>query len=217
MTHIARQKCYSCYRPQSSCVCKQISPLKTKTKFIILMHPKEFRKTKNTTGHLTHKSLPNSSLFIGIDFQKHKEVQEILKNSKNECFLLYPGKNSIKLNQEKLECKKNIVIFIIDSTWACSRKILRENVFFQNMKTISFKHNLRSKFHIKTQPNEFCLSTIESTLCVIELLNKQKIEDLSNNALKSFLNPFTYMVEYQLKCANNRDLRIKESNITSDI
>ena len=64
----AREKCYRCYRPKSSCMCSHIHEIETNTKFIILMHPKEFKKTKNGTGRLTHLSLPNSHLFIGIDF-----------------------------------------------------------------------------------------------------------------------------------------------------
>lgn len=210
MTPIAREVCYACYRPKTSCVCQQITPLQTRTKFVILMHPKEYRKTKNTTGHLTHKSLPNSALYVGIDFTKHPKINALLHDETNECFLLYPKENSIKLNHEKIHSQKNIVIFIIDSTWACSRKILRENSFFEEMKTISFEHNLRSAFHIKTQPNEFCLSTIESTLCLLELLNQQKLEVLEEEQLKEFLSPFNAMVDYQLMCARNNKIRYKE-------
>ncbi|MFA6788966.1 MAG: tRNA-uridine aminocarboxypropyltransferase [Arcobacteraceae bacterium] len=209
---ISREVCYHCYRPKSSCVCEHINPIQTNTQFIILMHPKEYRKTKNTTGHLTHQSLENSHLFIGINFLKHRAIQEILHNETNECFLLYPSNDAIKLNHEKLQSKRNIVIFIIDSTWACSRKILRENTFFKSMKKISFQHNLRSQFHIKTQPHEQCLSTIESTLCVLELLNQQGLENIKQNAIEAFLNPFNSMVTYQLECAKNRVLRTKEQD-----
>lgn len=210
MTPLAREICYHCYRPKSSCVCEHITPINTKTQFVILMHPKEYRKTKNTTGHLTHKSLKNSNLYIGINFSKNNAIQTILNDENNECFLLYPSENSIKLNHEKIQTTKNIVIFIIDSTWACSRKILRENHFFQTMKTISFEHNLRSSFHIKTQPNEYCLSTIESTLCVLELLNQHELENIEESGIKAFLKPFNTMVEYQLQCAKNKTVRYKE-------
>lgn len=174
------------------------------------MHPKEYRKTKNTTGHLTHKSLPNSALYVGINFSEHPKINALLQDETNECFLLYPKEDSIKLNHEKIHSQKNIVIFIIDSTWACSRKILRENVFFKEMKTISFEHKLRSAFHIKTQPNALCLSTIESTLCVLELLNQQNLEALEQEQLKQFLNPFNAMVDYQLNCARNNTIRYKK-------
>ncbi len=208
----AREICYNCNRPKSSCVCKYIQPLNTNTKFIILMHPKEHRKTKNTTGQITHKSLINSEIFVGIDFSNNQTLNSIINNQNNECFLLYPSSNSINLSEQKLQTNKNIVIFIIDSTWACSKKILRVNNFLHTMKTISFKHNLSSQFFIKTQPNEHCLSTIESTLCLIEQLNMQNIESLPKQKLENFLNPFKQMVKYQISCANNsRSIRYKET------
>jgi len=41
---------------------------------------------------------------------------------------------------------------------------------------------------------------MESTLCVLELLTKHKIENLERQNLDGFLLPFKKMVEYQLSC-----------------
>lgn len=183
--------------------------METKTRFVLLMHPKEFRKTKNGTGHLTHNSLPNSEMYVGIDFTKHKEVQAIINDEQNECFMLYPHEKALKLNHEKIKTQKNLVIFIVDSTWPCSRKILRVNPKLQAMKKISFENESSSKFYIKTQPNLYCLSTIESTLFVIRLLNNQGIETITNRSFEEFLQPFEKMVEYQLECAKEEAIRYK--------
>lgn len=206
-----REICYKCYRPKSSCVCEfVINPIKTNTKFVILMHPKEFRKTKNGTGHMTNNSLENCELYVGIDFTNHKRVNELLNDINYEAYVLYPDVNSIKLNTQKLPNEKKSLIFIIDSTWPCSKKMLRLSKNLQNLKKISFDHNKSSQFKIKTQPNQYCLSTIESTLCVLEQLNLHKTETISNSSLKNFLNPFEKMVEYQVKCAfNENDIRYK--------
>lgn len=179
-------------------MCEHINPLDTKTKFIILMHPKEYRKTKNGTGHFTNKSLRNSEIYIGIDFTENKKINEILNNKNNECFILYPGEESIKLNSEKLETSKNIILFIIDSTWACSKKMLRLSTNLENLKRVSFQSNKVSNFRIKMQPKDYCLSTIESTQFILELLNKQNIENINENLLKNFTKPFDKMVNYQL-------------------
>ncbi|QOY50894.1 tRNA-uridine aminocarboxypropyltransferase [Candidatus Sulfurimonas baltica] len=202
-----REKCYNCYRPKSSCMCGYVNSIKTKTKFIILMHPKEFKKVKNGTGHLTHLSLENSELFIGIDFSNHKKINEILSTCNS--YILYPSKDAINISREKLHDnkpsnQKDIAIFIIDSTWACSLKMLRESKNLQNLNHISFENNKLSQFKIKEQPADYCLSTIESTLSLLELLNFWKYENIENDYLKTFLNPFEKMVEYQLKCVDNR-------------
>ncbi|MEA2098620.1 MAG: tRNA-uridine aminocarboxypropyltransferase [Campylobacterota bacterium] len=196
-----REKCYRCYRPQSSCMCSHIYEVKTNTKFIVLMHPKEFKKIKNGTGHLTHLSLPNSRLFIGIDFTKHKEINDILAT--HDSFVLYPSKDAINITNESpssLASTKNMAVFIIDSTWACSSKMLQESKNLQQLDFISFSSTKLSQFKIKEQPAEYCLSTIESTLEVLELLNKWKIENLEKKDLDNFLNPFHQMIEYQIKC-----------------
>lgn len=199
-----REKCYQCYRPISSCMCPHIRPIMTQTKFVILMHPKEFKKTKNGTGRLTHLSLPNSELYIDIDFSEHRAVNTLINNPNNLCYVLYPGKNALHLNKEKIETAgKQVVIFIIDSTWPCSVKMLRLSSNLQNLPRMSFTHSKSSQFRIKEQPKEFCLSTIESTLSVLELLNEQGIEEIEEGAFESFLDPFTSMVEYQLGCASD--------------
>jgi len=184
-------------------MCKHtIEPLKTNTKFVILMHPKEFKKTKNGTGHLTNNSLENCELHIGIDFTHNDRINSLINDENYEAFVLYPDDNAIKLNEEKLSTKKKSLIFIIDSTWPCSKKILRLSKNLSALRKVSFVHNKSSQFMIKTQPNVHCLSTIESTLCVLEQLNKQNIENISKDSLNNFLNPFKKMVEYQVYCAN---------------
>lgn len=206
---ISREVCFKCYRPQSSCMCKFINQIDTKTKFVILMHPKEFRKTKNGTGHLTNLSLKNSEVHIGIDFTNHKRVNELINNPNLNSYVLYPGDESIELNTQKIDEDNQSVIFIIDSTWPCSKKMLRLSENLQKLPKVSFKYNKSSNFKIKTQPNIYCLSTIESVCCVLELLTKHKIENIKQNQFETFLQPFSKMVDYQIKCAETKEIRYK--------
>ena len=200
-TH-ARSICYQCFRPKSSCIYPYITPIKTKTRFVILMHPKEFRKTKNGTGHFTNLSLTNCELRVGIDFTKDKAINEILSDSNNACYVLYPSEQSINLNEESFthHIDKNIVLFLIDATWPCSRAMLTASPNLNALAKVSFTHNQSSGFIFKEQPKAYCLSTMESTLCVLELLNQHKVENIPQSQLKSFLKPFEKMVEYQLSC-----------------
>lgn len=196
-----RTTCYHCYRPMNLCMCAAVNPISTNTKFIILMHPKEFKKTKNGTGRLTHLSLPNSQLYIDVDFTQHKAINALIDDPENLCYVLYPGKESIHLNTQKIELgNRQLVIFIIDSTWPCSVKILRLSHNLQHLPKLSFTHSKISQFQIKEQPKEFCLSTMESTLAILELLTVHEIETIEKNLLNSFLDPFLSMVDYQIKC-----------------
>lgn len=173
------------------------------------MHPKEFKKTKNGTGHFTNKSLKNSELHIGIDFSNNERINELVNDSSNACYILYPGKSSLNLNKEKPKVNKNLVLFLIDSTWACSKKMIRESDNLRNLEKMSFTHTKNSQFKIKEQPADYCLSTIESTLCILELLNEHKLEDIKQEDLDSFLLPFNKMVEYQINCLEEKNIRFK--------
>jgi len=166
------------------------------------MHPKEFRKTKNGTGHFTNLSLKNCEIFVGIDFSEHREINEIIEHPDNNCFVLYPSEKSINLNEENIGSEsKNTVLFLIDSTWPCSRTMLNASPNIDALRKVSFTHTKSSAFTFKEQPQEYCLSTMESTLCVLELLNQHQIEEIPTQKLKYFLKPFHKMVEYQLTCA----------------
>lgn len=201
-----RQKCYKCYRPLSSCMCKYIDAFDTNTKFIILMHPKEFKKVKNNTGHFTHQSLINSELFVGIDFSQHKKINEII--STHDSYILFPSPHAINLSctnlisQKSLNGKK-IAIFLIDSTWACTKKIFNVSENLKKLQHLSFDTSRTSEYKIKQQPHSNYLSTIESTLVVLELLNAWEVEKIEEESLNGFLEPFYKMVEYQQKLIEN--------------
>lgn len=205
-----RSTCYHCYRPLKLCLCSSVKPIQTATKFVLLMHPKEFKKTKNGTGRLTHLSLPNSELYIDVDFSNHNAVNALINDSNNLCYLLYPGKNSLHLNVQTIDLQdKQLVIFILDSTWPCSIKMLRLSTNLQRLPKLSFTHTKCSQFQIKEQPKDFCLSTIESTLTILELLNAHGIEKINTARFDSFLDPFLSMVEYQIGCISTKRFRIR--------
>lgn len=196
-----RIECYKCMRPSSTCICKHINPFQTKTRFIILMHPKEYKKEKNGTGHMTKLQLKNSEIIVGIDFTNNKRVNEILNQEQSSSFLLYPGKDNFNLSiRESSEINSfmgtNPHIFILDGTWPCARKMLKLSKNLQNLKRVSFDNKIKSKFIIKQQPNSLCLSTIESVYTVLNLL---KEGDLEQCETKDFLIPFEKMIEHQLE------------------
>lgn len=196
-----REKCYRCYRPKSSCMCAYIKPIETKTKFVILMHPHEFKKVKNGTGHFTHLSLNNSELYIATRFDTHERINAIINENSNACYVLYPDENAKVLNGNSISQEgKNTVVFLIDATWHNAKKLLRDSPNVQALPKISFTHTKSSDFQIKQQPMELCLSTMESVHCVLELLNAHQDEDLSEMELDGFLEPFRKMVTYQVKC-----------------
>ena len=74
----------------------------TRTKFVILMHPHEFKRIKANTGRLTHLCLADSEIHIGGSFGSHEAVQALIDDPGNFPVLLYPGKDARDLSKGEL-------------------------------------------------------------------------------------------------------------------
>ncbi len=175
------------------------------------MHPKEFKYIKNNTGRLTHISLKNSKLFVGVDFSNHNGVNTLLSDPKNYCTILFPAQDSICINEEKLELNdRQLVVFIIDATWDSAKPMLRQSTNLHSLPKVSFTHTKNSAYKFKRQPFAEALSTMESTLCLLEILQNQGLEAICDNDLEKFLNPFEKMVKFQMKFKNSKPRYRKE-------
>ncbi len=179
----SRPFCLKCLRSERSCLCERIQPFSTSVDFVILMHEMEWRRRLTTgTGLLTHLCLRNSQLAVGVDFGKEPKVLQVLENSHLFPCLLFPGEDAQLVSKPQVARSlvtaadgKRIVVFLIDATWSCAKKILRLNPFLQELPKLSFSTERLSEYRFKRQPRSECLSTIESvheflgTLCGTEL------------------------------------------------
>ncbi|MEA3330588.1 MAG: DTW domain-containing protein, partial [Campylobacterota bacterium] len=133
-------------------------------------------------------------------------IDEIIAT--HESFILFPSLQAINLSYENphaksSHAKKKMAIFLIDSTWSCTKKMLNESINLQKLKHLSFETSRLSQYKIKEQPESNYLSTIESTLVVLELLNSWHVESIGDERLNDFLKPFFKMIEYQQKLIQN--------------
>src|SRR5687768_12755761 len=71
LNHKAGMQCPKCQKPQDLCVCELVKPLQTRLHVLILQHPQEPDKDLGT-ARLTHLSLPNSTLKIGLSWPNLK-------------------------------------------------------------------------------------------------------------------------------------------------
>jgi DTW domain-containing protein YfiP len=189
-------------RAKSICLCSDIVSTETRTKFVILIHPHEFKKVKSNTGRITHLALKDSEFIMSESFKDNKRVNELIETT--NAYILYPGVESF--TAQTLPNKKNITIFILDATWPCSKKMLRLSPNLQALPKISFSTDKKSIYQIKRQPNSHCLSTIESSLVLLEQMNEAELEDISPHILESFLNPFKKLIKIQIDCKNDPNL-----------
>lgn len=208
---MARVMCYKCYWPQALCWCGSITPMPSRTKFVFLMHPYEFKRIKANTGRLTHLCLADSELHIGIEFDGHAAVQTLINDPKNYPVLLYPGRGARDLSKGELHAAdfegRRLVVFLLDATWRLVRPMLRLSPSLQRLPRIMFSNAAPSRYIIKRQPEPGCLSTLEATH---ELLLALERSGLDRYELpEQLLSVFMRMQEIQItRTAENRRLGI---------
>src|SRR6218665_3079995 len=99
---MSRETCYRCFWPKPLCWCPSITPMETRTRFVFLMPPHEFKHEKAATGRLTHLCLAHSELQMGLAFDDHESVQEIINDPQNFVMLVSPSVGARNLSKGAL-------------------------------------------------------------------------------------------------------------------
>ncbi len=198
--------CYRCFWPQELCWCNSIAAMPTRSKFVILMHPKEFKREKANTGRLASLCLQNSEIHMGLCFDEHQRVGQLLADSCYKPVLLYPGVDAIVLDRQDptsvqhrsmfFETGKPLLIFVLDATWSCASSMLRRNSRLGCLPRITFSADQKSRYTIKKQPADYCLSTLEACHQVLLLLelNGQDIYPDKNLMIEVFDRMQNYQI-----------------------
>jgi DTW domain-containing protein len=200
---MTREMCYRCFWPKALCWCGSIRPMDTATRFEILMHPMEFKRVKAGTGRLTHLCLANSEIRMGVGFDGDEVVQALIRDPQNHPVLLYPGGGARDLSSGALTAEelrgRRLVVFLLDATWACARKMLNSSPSLQRLPRVMLRPSAPSRYVIKQQPHAGCLSTLEATH---ELLLALERSGLDRYPLpEQLLDLFRRMQGHQLLCA----------------
>lgn len=194
--------CYRCFWPRDLCWCTQIEPMPTRTRFVLLMHPKEFKREKAGTGRLTHLCLSNSRIIMGAAFDGHPVLADCLADQRYHSVLLYPGREALNLSTatpDRLPGNLPLQVFILDATWAGARKMLRLSPDLQRLPRIMFTPATPSRYLIKQQPQAGCLSTLEAVHEMLTLLAQTGWDDYPQP--DQLLSVFARMQDHQMKCA----------------
>jgi DTW domain-containing protein YfiP len=170
------------------------------------MHPKEAKKQRTGTGRLASLCLPQSEIIMGVDFTDNQRLNSLLRDPNFFPVLLYPGEDAVTCRSENFRGKiagKKLLALIVDSTWFCSKKIVRLSRNINCLPKLSFAGNYRSIFTFKKEPEEFCISTIE---CCYYLIREFQAEGMVDAKIspEPLMNVFKAMIKFQLQKENDR-------------
>ncbi len=197
------ERCLRCFRPKHHCLCSDISIIDAGIKFVVLMHPWEAKRQRTGTGRLTALSLKDAELIVSKDPDSSVRLQELCRDPRYRPVVLYPGKEASTASElSRSTCDgvgKRLLVVLVDATWSLARKMMGRSSLLQSLPRISFVRPYRSRFAFKTQPAEYCLSTIESAYYLIREL--QEAGAVSGElCVEPLMELFARLIRFQLDC-----------------
>jgi len=186
----------------------------TGVKFVILMHPWEAKKQRTGTGRMTSLSLTDSEIIIDQTFDGNSRFLSLIRSDKYYPMVLYPGKDACTAGSypfDSVLSGRKILVFLIDATWVLARKMMYRSPVLQKLPKLSFSEAYTSRFHIKTQPAEHCLSTIESTCYLIRELQVCG-QCRPEASVEGMMDLFDELNRFQMECRESRFMENKKGS-----
>jgi len=94
-----RAECARCRRPISVCYCAHLVTLPTRTRVLVLQHPREAEKAVGT-ARIARLCLPQAEIAIGVRLGEHPAVRAALSDPARPPIVLYPGPEARDLTLE---------------------------------------------------------------------------------------------------------------------
>jgi len=180
-----RPTCAACGRPEVVCYCRFVTRLATKTRVLILQHPRE-EKVPINTARIAALCLENAELHVGV---KWRDLQA-LADPERPAALLYPGPGAIDVSVSPP--KGPITLVVVDGTWWQAKKLVRENPELAALPRYAFQPQAPSNYRIRKEPQNDYVSTVEALVHVLSVLEDEPEKFLA------MLEPFRAMVDAQL-------------------
>ncbi len=181
----------------------------TATKIVLLMHPMEWKREKCTTGRLACLNIADSEILPGLAFDENPRYRALVEDPHNLPMLLYPGEGALDLGttvfpRDILEGKR-LVVFLIDATWACAKAVARASPGLMALPRLMFTPKEKSRWIIKRQPAEWCLSTLEATHELLVALDEAGVDAYPDRG--RLLEVFARMQAYQIERRDRDGMR----------
>jgi DTW domain-containing protein len=182
--------CWRCRRPRRVCYCAAVRSIETRTRVVILQHPRESDVAINT-ARIAELCLTSSTLHVGLDFTADRGLHTALSNADAPAILLYPSEGAKDLASEPPPGPVTLVV--IDGTWWQASKLFKLNPFLRELPRYGLTPSAESRYRIRREPAAHCLSTIEALAAALALLEGRP------DGFPELLQPFDAMVETQLE------------------
>ena len=175
------------------CYCASVSPITTRTRVVVLQHPREYGNAIGT-ARIAQLCLPSSEVFVGVEFADQPRLNALLSDPERPAIVLYPGKDARDLHREPPPGPVTLVL--IDGTWNQARSLMSRNPLLAQLPRYAFEPPRPSEYQIRREPRADYVSTIEALSFALEALEGEP------GRFDSLLSPFRKMVSVQVEFAS---------------
>ena len=181
--------CRRCRRPVVVCYCAALPQIETRTRVVILQHPRE-RDMPIGTARMASLCLPNAELHVGVRWDESPALAAALADLARPPVLLYPGPGAKDILREPPAGPVTLVV--VDGTWSQAKTVVRDNPILHALPRYAFAAPEPSQYRIRKEPKAEYVSTIEALMYCLGALEGRPDE------MRSLLAPLNAMVDAQL-------------------
>ncbi len=189
-----RPVCTRCRRASSVCYCAHVPRIDTRTRIVILQHPRE-RDVPIGTAHMASLCLPSTELHVGTCVEDSPALVRALVDPTRPAVLLYPGEDAIDV--AKHPPRGPVTLVVVDGTWSQAKKIVKHDRHLSALPRYAFTPEAPSEYRIRREPAAECVSTIEALMHVLGALEGDAAR------FRALLVPFRAMVDAQIAHKNS--------------
>ncbi len=161
-----RAYCYRCMRVEPMCLCADLSACDNQTEVHILQHRKE-RKHAFGTVRILKIGLQNLKVH-----DLHCEIGQTYampEGFPSDAGVLYPGEGSLDLAELAPDARPKKLV-VIDGTWSQAHRMYRDNHWLRSLTRYRLSPTAPSRYRIRKEPSAECLSTLESTVMALSMI-----------------------------------------------
>lgn len=182
--------CETCGRVFPYCVCEHTTPIKAKTKILVLQHPQE-PGVDIGTAPILKASFPGTVLRTGLSWPNFKKAigREDVENRrwgvlylgsvrvedlpKDRALFVVDKKGDPRDDQDKV-LRELEGIVVLDGTWSQAKTLWWRNAWLLKLPRIVIRSSRRSLYdQIRKEPRHGCLSTVETVGEVLQALERR--------------------------------------------
>jgi DTW domain-containing protein YfiP len=189
-----RLDCRRCGRPRIACYCAHVTSIPTRTRVVVLQHPRERHKAIGT-ARIAAACLPSAEILVGFEFEQDARARALLADPAAPAVLLYPSPEARDLKLDPP--REPVTLVVIDGTWSQARSLLRKNPWLEDLPKVAFAPEKPSEYRIRREPREDYVSTLEAMVYALGCL-----EEGDPARFQALMAPFRAMVDVQVAFAS---------------